>query len=73
MGKGDFTLLGAKLVGEEGRVLAFEPENFRGLGKSIELNGYGNVTPLPIALSDSDGIAHLHLCPTSGGHSLKGG
>lgn len=42
---GYYTLLFAKLVGEKGKVFAFEPhpENFSLLKKNIETNGYKNV------------------------------
>ncbi|HUU84704.1 MAG TPA: FkbM family methyltransferase [Phycisphaerae bacterium] len=51
---GYYTLLFARRVGPEGRVLAFEPEE-RGLAflrRNLELNGHRNVTVLPVALSN---------------------
>jgi len=43
---GYFTCLFAQLVGETGKVFAFEPEpnNFQLLKKNVEVNGYKNVT-----------------------------
>src|SRR5262245_25241322 len=43
--KGDFTLLAAKVVGSDGRVLSFEPEpnNCYWIRKSIEANRYENI------------------------------
>ncbi len=73
--KGDFSLLGAKLVGPEGRVLAFEPEadNCDWIRKSITLNGYDNVDLHEIALSDEEGTAELHIGDRSGFHTLVPG
>ena len=70
--KGDFTLLAARIVGDSGKVIAFEPEpvNCHWIRKSIELNGYRNVTLYEAALSDSDGTAQLHLGEKSGWHTL---
>jgi len=70
--KGDFSLLAAKLVGKEGRVLAFEPEpsNCRWIRKSIHANGYSNITLFEMALSDENGEAQLNLGAKSGWHTL---
>lgn len=45
---GYYTLLAAKLVGEKGKVFAFEPEptNFALLKKNIKINNYQNVIPV---------------------------
>ena len=61
---GFFTLRAAKMVGEEGLVVAVEPEphNFSLLVKNIRLNGLGNVVAVRCALSDREGIAELHIC-----------
>lgn len=42
---GYYTLIFAKLVGEDGKVFAFEPDptNFALLKKNVEMNGYKNV------------------------------
>lgn len=46
----------AKIVGESGRVYAFEPTDYayRKLGKNISLNLFKNITPIQIALSDKN-------------------
>ena len=71
---GYFTLIMARLVGEEGKVFTFEPEphNFDLLAKNIAINGYDNITPVKKAISNKDGKAQLFLDRTSfGSHSLS--
>lgn len=71
---GYFTLIAAKLVGEEGKVFAFEPEpyNFDLLVRNLKLNGYHNVTPAQKAISDKNGRATLFLDRTQWDqHSLS--
>ena len=70
---GYYTLLAAKLVGDEGKVFAFEPEprNYALLLKNIELNGYKNVIPRQQAVSNKAGKVKLFLHEVeSGAHSL---
>lgn len=70
---GYYSLLAARLVGPEGRVYAFEPEpkNYALLRKNIALNGYANIMPAPLALSDRIGTSDLHLGGMDTGfHSL---
>jgi len=45
---GYYTLLAARLVGDEGKVFAFEPDpyNYSLLRKNIEANRYNNVIPM---------------------------
>jgi FkbM family methyltransferase len=56
-------LIAARLVGEEGKVYAFEPEpyNFNLLLKNIEVNRYKNIVPVRKAVSDKIGINKLFL------------
>jgi len=55
---GYFTLRAARLVGESGSVLAFEPDerNRARLEANVRLNGLANVRVLPYALLDRDGV-----------------
>jgi FkbM family methyltransferase len=73
--KGDFSLLASRLVGPQGRVLAFEPhpENCRWIRKSIAKNEYQNIELFELALSDVNGTAQLHLGEKSGFHTLLAG
>jgi FkbM family methyltransferase len=59
---GYFTLLLAKLVGPQGRVIVFEPlpENFDVLRENVDLNGYRNVILEPKAVLDTPGSARLY-------------
>jgi len=61
---GYYTLIFAKLVGEEGKVFAFEPEptNFALLKKNVEINGYKNVILVQKAVSNKTGKLKLYLC-----------
>jgi FkbM family methyltransferase len=54
---GIFSLLGAKLVGNKGKVYAFEPSRltFEALNKNIELNKIQNVFTQKLALSNTEG------------------
>jgi FkbM family methyltransferase len=69
---GYFSLLAASLVGEKGRVFAFEPEprNYAILIKNIELNGFNNVIPLQMAVSNETGKVKLFLARDPSAHSL---
>ncbi len=60
---GYYTLLFAKLVGEKGKVFAFEPEpnNFDLLKKNIEINGYKNINLINKAVSNKSGKIKLYL------------
>lgn len=72
---GYYTLIFAKLVGEKGKVFAFEPDarNFKFLKRNIGLNGYQSiVTPMQKAISSIKGKVKFYQHPTaSGGHTLR--
>lgn len=71
---GYFTLLSAKLVGESGGVIAFEPEadNFQALEQNVALNGFRNVASYQYAIGAKKGTVTLHLNPLNeGGHSIR--
>jgi len=70
--KGDFTLLGSTLVGANGKVFCFEPEptNCYWIRRSIDLNGYNNISLSELALGDVNGHAELYLGRKSGWHTL---
>ena len=72
---GYYTLIFAKLVGEGGKVFAFEPdpENFLILQENISINEYKNVVLVKKATSDKTGVAKLHLSEANrGDHRLFG-
>jgi FkbM family methyltransferase len=63
----------SKLVGSQGRVLAFEanPENFEVLQRN--LRGYKNVEAFNNCVADHDGTFTLHVSPGHSNHSLLAG
>jgi len=69
---GYFTLLYSRLVGEKGKVIAFEPEpkNFELLKKNIEINNYDNVIIEQKAVSDSNGTLNLFLADNMANHKI---
>jgi FkbM family methyltransferase len=72
---GYYTLLAARLVGDEGQVFAFEPDpyNYDLLCKNTEVNGYRNVIPVRKAVFSKIGKMKLFLDKSNlGGHSLSG-
>jgi FkbM family methyltransferase len=66
---GYYTLIFAKLVGNSGKVFAFEPEpkNFALLVKNIEINGYKNIICVKKAVSDENGTIKLYLSESNMG------
>jgi FkbM family methyltransferase len=60
---GYFSLIAARLVGEDGKVFAFEPDedNFRLLERNIQENGYKNIKVFMKAISDEVGTARFYL------------
>lgn len=67
---GFFTLLAAKLVGQNGHVYAFEPlpRNLHYLERHLQLNGITNVTMQPLAIAKASGSARFR----SGQHASMG-
>lgn len=59
---GFVTVMAARMVGEEGRVVSFEPmpDTAARLRRSVELNGFGNVTVMECAVDDFEGQKTLH-------------
>jgi FkbM family methyltransferase len=69
---GFMTLLGSRLVGEQGSVVAFEPlaENVALLEENLRLNGIENVLVLAVAASARSGKAQMLLPDDLTGASL---
>ena len=69
---GVYTVLAAEKVGENGKVVAIEPEpkNYKQLLENIKLNNFQNVIPKNIALTDHEGLEKLYLSSSFAGHSL---
>lgn len=69
---GVYTVVAAKLVGANGRVIAFEPatRSYAVLQENIKLNGLANVRPYRVALSDRIGLSRLYHHPDSSRNSL---
>jgi len=73
---GYFSLIAAKLVGENGKVYAFEPDptNFSFLKKSVEINNYENVICEQKAVSNENGKLKLFLHKfQTGAYTIVGG
>lgn len=70
---GYYSLIAARLVGESGRVFAFEPapDNFALLVKNIEANGFGNIIPVQKAVSDKTGRGTLFLWNEPDLHNMR--
>ena len=70
---GYYTLLAANLVGENGKVFAFEPHphNFAVLEKNVRINGYKNVVFVQKAISNKSEYTNLFLGNCSDLHSLS--
>ncbi len=66
---GYYTIIGSRLVGETGKVYAFEPEpsSFALLQKNVRLNGLTNVVLEQKALSNRKGILKLFIAPLNKG------
>ncbi len=66
---GYYTLIFAKLVGENGKVFAFEPDptNFALLKKNVKINDYKNIVLINKAVSNKTGKLKLFLCEDNKG------
>jgi FkbM family methyltransferase len=66
---GYYTLIGSRLVGDKGKVYAFEPEpaSFELLQKNVRLNGLTNVVLERKALSNHKGTLKLFIADTNKG------
>jgi FkbM family methyltransferase len=66
---GYYTLIFAKLVGDEGKVFAIEPDpgNFALLEKNVRTNCYNNVVLVQKAASNVTGSCRLYLCERNKG------
>jgi len=69
---GYFSVLASKLVGDSGKVFAFEPakDNYALLVKNLARNGCANVEVSDLALSNASGEFVLQRSWDAGGHSL---
>jgi FkbM family methyltransferase len=70
---GFFTVIAAKLVGEGGRVFAFEPvpKNAASLRRNLALNDFRQVRVFEAAISDHNGKGELRLSEWIGGAALS--
>jgi len=66
---GAYTLWAANLVGNEGRVVAFEatPRNFAALTKNVEINGFKQISTFQVGVSDRDELLELFINPINCG------
>ncbi len=70
---GFFSVIAAKLVGPEGCVAAFEPEeeNLQSLKKHVEINGVSNIEIVDKVVCDTDGPRTFYINrDNDGGHCL---
>jgi FkbM family methyltransferase len=69
---GVYTLIASKLVGEHGRVFAFEPtaESFQVLQQNLALTNFSNVRAFQVALAQTTGKARLYHSSDPRGNSL---
>lgn len=69
---GIYTIFFAKMVGEKGKVYAFEPEpkNFELLKKNVEINGFKNVILENKAVSNISGIVKMEIADNIANHRI---
>ena len=69
---GKYALRVAKIVGEQGLVIAIEPhpDNYRALIQGIQLNNLKNVIPLNIAAYDKECELKLYIAPVATMHTV---
>jgi FkbM family methyltransferase len=69
---GVYTLVASRIVGDRGRVIAFEPsaQSFPVLQRNIALNRLTNVLAFPFALTQTSGRTRLYRGPNAGLNSL---
>ena len=70
---GKYAIAAAKSVGQEGRVIALEPDkkNYATLCKNVVLNNVENVVTLNLAAWMEEDSLALQVGKTSGRHSVK--
>ncbi|MFC1722302.1 FkbM family methyltransferase [Patescibacteria group bacterium] len=70
---GYYSLIFAKLVGDKGKVYAFEPDpiNFQILKRNVTLNSYTNIKLINKAVMDKERTINFYLHPTNkGAHKI---
>ncbi len=70
---GYYSLIAAQKVGQNGRVVSFEPNpsNYQLLCKNLKTNNHANVTPVQMAVAEADGSAEMYFSELdSQDHSL---
>jgi FkbM family methyltransferase len=69
---GVYALAASRIVGSEGKVIAFEPagEAFSILQRNIQLNNPNNITAFRMALADREAILRLYHHPDASRNSL---
>ncbi len=69
---GFFSIVAAKLVGDSGKVIAFEPgkDNAQAIRHNAALNNFKQIEVIEKAISNTSGSGQLLLAKYSGGHAL---
>jgi FkbM family methyltransferase len=69
---GFFSIIAAKLVGDNGQIYAFEPgtSNATAVHHNAQLNNFNHIEVIEKAVSDTSGAGQLLLAKYSGGHAL---